>query len=289
MHRLVHSLTPPLIRNLVRYGRGSIHDRMDPIFHRLGLHALEASIRYFGPFANWPQSRAASSGYEQYEILKRVADATMAVLEDRAAYEQDGMTFAELPNAVDHAMLGVLLGLAARRTKPVVLDFGGALGSHWLRWRRWLTGIHDIEWHVVEQPIFAEEGERIFRSRNMPVLFHSSIESIKEQPNAVLASSVLQYLPDPLGMLEKLAELRPESIVVDRTPLTDGKVQYLVQRTSKPFYPASYPLQTINLDAINSILMPRYTCIEHRRTDDAPIRIDGVTTHYYCSVWLRQQ
>ena len=63
-----------------------------------------------------------------------------------------------------------------------------------------------------------------------------------EQPDVLLLSSVIHYLPEPYAFLEEVLRHDFPSVVVDRTPyMCDGSTRLTVEHVPAWIYPASYP------------------------------------------------
>ena len=122
-------------------------------------------VRYRGDYPDWAAASRASRGYDAPEILERVARAARAARDGRAAYERDGVEFAE--PACNWPVLACLFGAAARAGGRLsVVDFGGSLGSLYFQHRSLLRGLASLRWSVVEQPAFVTLG----RSEGFQVL-----------------------------------------------------------------------------------------------------------------------
>jgi putative methyltransferase (TIGR04325 family) len=228
-------------------------------------------------------------GYDHGEIIDRVTAATRAVLDGKAVYEQDGIAFDSLPPSAGATLAGLLLAAASDGGRLSVLDFGGALGSHRLRWNRWLASVQTVKWSVVEQPAFVEAGRTLYEGRGMEIRFFPAIPQVDEQPNVVLASGVLQYLSHPLEHLAALVSTGPRLLLIDRTPFArNGQGKVLVQHVSKQLYPASYPLQTISRAGVAAILADRYELLDEFGTADSPISVRDAEADYSGQVWLRK-
>jgi putative methyltransferase (TIGR04325 family) len=248
-----------------------------------------ALITYRGPHADWETAKAATAGYDNADILKRVVDATGQVLRGDADYEQDGVPMHGMPPA-SHALASLLMAAALDAGKLSVLDFGGGLGSHYLKWRRWFTPLDGMHWCVVEQPHFVAAGEQLFKD-NSEISFAQSIEqaAAANAPNAVIASSVLQYLPEPLPALDALIAIAPRLIVIDRTPFgDDGSAHVMSQHVPRHLGTASYPLWLLSRVAIHARLRERYVLLAEFTTADAPLRAGRISGDYLGCIWLRK-
>ena len=146
-----------------------------------------------------------------------------------------------------------------------------------------------MKWCVVEQPAFVDAGRALFDS-NERLAFVDSIQDARERrPNAVLASSVLQYLRDPFAALEELIGLDARILVIDRTPFArDSQARLLSQHVPRNIGLASYPLHTFSRAEVSGALIPRYKMLLEFPTPDSAIMLRGAEADYFGSVWLRK-
>lgn len=268
----------------MRASSSVIRDLMPPVARRFLNRVLGQSITYKGPYETWEAALATTRGYDDGKILTRVQTATELVLAGLAGYEQDGIAMRGI-SPPDNALSALLLAAVLDNGKLNVLDFGGGLASHYLRWRAWLRQLPNLHWRVIEQPHFVRAGERLFA--DIPtVSFNAAIDQ-DWHPNAVLASSVLQYLPDPTSVLEQLVALRPRVIVIDRTPFS-GSTQIMTQRVPARLGSASYPLWVLSRDLIYSRLRQRYDLLFDFPSADAPLRVGRIAADYAGCAWRRR-
>jgi putative methyltransferase (TIGR04325 family) len=95
----------------------------------------------------------------------------------------------------------------------------------------------------------------------------------KSDIQVVLFSSVLQYLEDPYGMLEKILSKKPEYIIVDRTPFIDSDDRLTVQKVNPKIYKGSYPCWFFNEEKFVSYFRSNYIrVLEFDALDRANIR-----------------
>jgi putative methyltransferase (TIGR04325 family) len=264
-----------------------IRSWLPPVARRWANRLLGALTVYRGPYANWAQAQAATGGYQREDILARVKRATQCVLRGEADYEQDGFAMCGAIPA-SRALEALLLVAALDGGRLSVLDFGGGLGSHFLRWREWLTRIPDLHWCVVEQPHFAAAGEELFADERWLSFAESVANASAHAPNAVLASSVLHYLPDPLATLDEIVALGARGIVIDRTPFSDGEARILSQHVPKSLGRASYPLWLLPREAVHARLRERYELFVEFAASDAPLHSGKIHAGYLGSIWLRR-
>ncbi len=255
---------------------------------RRGANALlGASLVYRGPWRDFDEAQARTRGYHDPGILAQVEAATRQVLAGTARFEQDGRSFAAEPPP-SYALPGLLLAAAGAGGRLSVLDFGGSLASHYLRWRPLLSGLPSLHWCVVEQQGFVEAGRRLFADDAL-LGFESTIaDARRHAPNAVLASSVLQYLPQPGEVLRELAGLQAEILVIDRFPRrAGGDTVALTQHLPRRQGGASYALRAFAPGFLAEVLEPRYRCLCQFQGNDAPLRAGPVAAEYVGSIWQR--
>ena len=203
--------------------------------HRFGWRWFE------GDYAEWAAARAASAGYNDAAVLQRTLAAARAVRSGRAAWERDGVTFAE--PAVHAPLLATLRVIAAAEGGRLdLVDFGGALGSTWWQHRAALADLKEVRWRVVEQPAVAAAGRREFADAILS--FHDSLDDAVAgaAPAAILLSSVLPYVEAPHALMADLLRHGFRFLVIDRTPfVVRGRERLVVQRTPPSAGGGSYP------------------------------------------------
>jgi putative methyltransferase (TIGR04325 family) len=184
---------------------------------------------FSGNYDSWAEARAASVGYDDASVLAKVVAATRDVSAGRAAWERDGVTFAE--PAVNPDLLAVLREIAgAEGSRLDVADFGGALGSTWWQHRAALTDLTHVRWRVIEQAHYVAAGREFTDS---VLTFHPTLaDAVQDgEPSTVLLSGVLQYMENPSVLLEEAVRLGFRHIIIDRTAFsTTGGKRLVVQR-----------------------------------------------------------
>ncbi|WP_280154582.1 methyltransferase, TIGR04325 family [Piscinibacter sp. XHJ-5] len=199
------------------------------------------TLRFAGRPADWHEATLMSGGYDADGILARVVQATRDVVSGRARYERDGVLFDE-PDYPFAMLTALLRAAAADNGRLNVIDFGGSLGSTYRQCRPLLDGLTSIGWCVVEQASFVAAGQAEFGTAELR--FAGSLHDVPQAEGApvILASSVLQYLPDPAAVLRDFAASSARHLVVDRTPLSGEPADRLcVQHVPSHIYEASYP------------------------------------------------
>ena len=199
---------------------------------------LGHSIEFDDSHSTWALAEQNSSGYSNRDIIQQVSDSTAAVLRGDAVFERDGVMFTQ--SEYRWPVVAGLLSVAAREGSLRVLDFGGSLGSLFWQHRSLLDGVNTT-WGVVEQAGFVKAGKELDQDQ---VTFFDSIQSANAElsPNVVLLSSVLQYLPDPGSVLEELLQTQANTLILDRTPMSNELENTVcIQKVPRHIYSASYP------------------------------------------------
>ena len=225
--RIAKQWCPPVLLSVAR-----------DVFARMGKSG-RGELR--GPYPDWQTAERASTTYASPVILDAVAAATTKLLKGEAAYERDSVVFPEVD--WPWPLLAALGRQAACDGGELrVLDFGGSLGSTGLIARRFLDPRIQMRWHIVEQPHY------VARAAELPfpdsLSFFTSIEAATASfaPNIVIVSGVLHYLPEPFRTLTRLSNLGADTLLIDRTPCTDGPEDIItVQHVPASIFPASYP------------------------------------------------
>ena len=255
-----------------------------PIRHRLN-RLVGATTEFRGPFASFAEAQSSCVGYDDPRIVDQVEASVRQVLAGAFRYEQDGALFRDEPPA-DYALTGVLLADRQRVSRLHVLDLGGGLGSHFLRWKPILAGVPELKWTVLEQAGFADRGARL-HSGDSRIEFISSLENMVDVPDAILASSVLQYLSDPAGVLGQLAGIGAKTLVIDRMPVHPGSEMVALSQHSRITggLKCSYPLWAFPVDWLELQLSATYVKLYEFPGLDAAVRAGHIHACYGGSIW----
>jgi putative methyltransferase (TIGR04325 family) len=198
------------------------------------------SEEFTGSYRTWEDAARDSSGYEQENILEKTLSATLAVASGKAVSCRDSVIL----DRIDYnwPLIATLLRAATEKGDLSVADFGGALGCTYFDCRGFLKGItSEIRWTVIEQAQYVDAG-RLKGLESRELQFRDSIVECTRFPNVVIASGVLQYLPDPWGTLQELARAGADYLFIDRTNFKTGPGDRLtVQHVPEWIYKASYP------------------------------------------------
>ncbi|MBX3354367.1 MAG: methyltransferase, TIGR04325 family [Phycisphaeraceae bacterium] len=197
-------------------------------------------ITFTGPYASWSEACASASGYDAANILERVLETSRRVRSGEVAFERDSVAFDQVIHSFP-LLAGLLRAAAGNGNRLAVLDFGGSLGSSYRQCRRFLDGLSELRWTVVEQPHYVECGQKHFSSGELS--FRRTIaEAIADRPPTVaLISGVIQFLPEPFAVLDELLGCGASTVIIDRTPFAEIREDLIaVQHIPPAIFKASY-------------------------------------------------
>jgi putative methyltransferase (TIGR04325 family) len=207
---------------------------------------LGRGLRFSDAPDGWASAQRMCEGYSADVIVERVATATREVLAGHALFERDSVLFHQ--SDYRYPIIAALLRAASLNAGRLeVVDYGGSLGSTYRQCRPLLSGLHQIRWRVVEQANFAAVGQNEFSTSELS--FSSTVAGLPPTDSRplILLSSVLQYLEHPLQALERLLQLNPSHVVIDRSPMSAIDDHRLtIQHVPKSVYDASYPCWIIS-------------------------------------------
>ncbi len=227
------------------------------------------SLSWQGDYPDWQSAVAASEGYDREAIFLKVRDAARAVRDGKALWERDSVLFYH--EEYNLPLVAALMSVAAaNKGRLRVLDFGGAFGSTYMQHRPLLQKLDALSWNIVEQPHFVACGQEEFSTEELR--FWPTMQACAEAGpvDAVLFSSVLQYMEDPYASLEQAVAFNPQAIILDRTPFAESGERITVQIVPPEIYAASYPCRWLDRSRVDRILEKRYHCLPNHSTHIDP-------------------
>jgi putative methyltransferase (TIGR04325 family) len=105
-----------------------------------------------------------------------------------------------------------------------------------------LNSLSEIKWNVIEQAHYVDAGRKHIQDDRLR--FYKTIDECvnENQPNVILISSVLQYMPNPGLTLEDLFQVKAAMVIFDRTIVNYGVCDSInIQYVPESIYAASYP------------------------------------------------
>jgi len=264
MKQLARLLLPPFLYEAIRWC-------VRPAARRPVLEP----IRFIGTYPAWEDARRASSGYDASDILAQTRAAILQVKNGTAVFERDGLLLPEPEPPLP--LLAWLQRIALENHGRLhVLDFGGSLGSTYFQCREFLAALDRLRWSVVEQPAHVACGRREFADDRLS--FHANLDDAlqAEQPDVLLLSCVLAYLPNPAAFLADALARNVRHVILDRTFFHSGPHPRLtVQQVPAWIYPASYPAWFLTETGLQDIFSPRYECLATLPAHDRPELPEG--------------
>jgi putative methyltransferase (TIGR04325 family) len=119
-----------------------------------------------------------------------------------------------------------------------VFDFGGNVGVHYLRYRRYLK-LDNVKWIVFDLPKIVAAGRETCTKLPNIVFINDIAEFNEPQIDILLASGSMQYLASPDLLLQKMIGngIRPAHVLINRLPLYDGPQFVTLQNGGLVYYP----------------------------------------------------
>ena len=221
-----------------------------------------------GPYQTYAYAQKKSGhGYNTKEILEKVSESIIGLLDGNGVYERDGTLFQEHPTNLK--ITQILESILPFETGAVV-DFGGGLGGLYLNHRKLFHSKH--HYLVVEQPMFAQQGRDIAARYSLPIEYTTSLSDVPQQPLLIILSAVIQYLPDPIEILESLVGTCPKYIILDRLALRASSQKLWWLQIEKNYYSKhiSYPIAPLLEEDIFSTLI-NYRALQSWTNDFDPL------------------
>ncbi|OUW74350.1 MAG: hypothetical protein CBD76_00325 [Pelagibacteraceae bacterium TMED216] len=230
----------------------------------------KSHLEYSGPYSTWSEAVKDSTGYESKIILKKVSDSTLQVLNGLKAYERDGTSFDNKPEK--NTLLEELE--TTNIYGKVIVDMGGGLGSNYINYSNFFKDNNCI-YYVVEQENFIEKGNEISNKYNLNLNFRKDLSEINENIDIIICSSFLQYIKNWKKIVSEIKEKRPQSIFVDRHPLTNKDSKILVQLNTGYYKKnVTYPLHIVNEEEFTKEFKP-YVSLKRWDSDFDPPYFKG--------------
>ena len=121
------------------------------------------------------------------------------------------------------------------------------MGSSYFENRLFLNSLPNFSWNIVEQTHFVVAGKKHIQGKYLR-FFETIDDCVQDiKPNAILLSSVLQYLRDPGKIIDTLIKIGSDVILIDRTIVNSNSVNNIyIQHVPSTIYSASYPCYSLS-------------------------------------------
>lgn len=231
-------------------------------------------------YPDWESAVGMATGYDTMLIRNAVVDAAeQAASSDGLLFDRDGYVFhtpiTPLP------LVACLLKAASRSSgRLTVFDFGGALGATYRQCLPFLSGL-SLRWVVVEQPAIVEIGRARFATQELQFALTLQEAMLREIPDAVVLSGVLQYVDDPYDILRNVVALKPKTIVIDRNPFSKLENDtFTLQVVQKELFPARLPFRIFGTCTIEDALLPGYRAFARFSAVDPVMRAGHIRVEF---------
>lgn len=217
LKRLGRRVLPPLVVDAVRRGFG----------------VPELRPQFEGEFRTYAEAAAAAGGdgYENPAIIEGTIRRTRQVRADVAA--------AGLLSGTTMQTLAAVLSTFGTAPRALhILDFGGAMGTHYYALAPLLEKRFQLKWTVCETPATARAAAAEFQTDELQ--FVDSLERVSGRPDLVLCSGSLQYVEDPAESLGRLLALS-DVFLMNRTAIVARESdKVMVQTVNTDVYQARF-------------------------------------------------
>lgn len=171
-------------------------------------------------------------------ILEKTLDSVMKVKNKEAVFERDSFIFDKIQYSYP-LLVGLYKVATECHNMLKVVDFGGALGTHYFQNKDFLNPITIKKWSVVEQEHYINVGNKKIADGILE--FKKTIDEV-EDANVLILSGVLQYLPNPYEWIDKFINKKYPYILIDRTAFSkENRNRLTLQKVPPVIYDASYP------------------------------------------------
>ena len=219
-------------------------------FYKIKIIFFKKRLNLKGNYKNYSEALKNSNGYNESIILNKVKDAIIKVLEGKNIWERDGSIFPDPQPKLE--IINIIKKISNKNLS--IIDFGGGLGTLYVNNKKLFKSIK--KYYIIEQDSFVETGNKISRKYNLPLKFLNSIKSIDFNPDLIIFSSVLQYIPNLEEVLIEANKLAPKIILIDRTCYTSNSHMRWHNQLVKCYYDKniSYPIRPLKLNYILKFL-----------------------------------
>ena len=256
------------------------------IVKRIARHSF--TYGWHGRYQTWTQALEQTTGYNATTVLQRVSTAALKVKNGQAIYERDGIALSHVE--VFYPLLSALLLVASRHNNQLsLIDYGGSLGTSYRQNLPYLQHLNSLQWHLIEQPMFVEEGRKHFEDKHLHFYYHLDEVLQKDQPQLLMFSSSLQYMEKPYELLTQVKQLGIEYLLIDRTAFIEEPEDRLtIQKVPPAFYEASYPCWFFSEQKMNTFLKDSYDLVFGFESGQK-VTLGLTELDYTGSLWRRKQ
>ena len=221
---------------------------------------------FTGPFDNWEDALKNSEGYENKKIIEKLFKSAMKVKNKKFAYERDTVLFSK--PSYDWLILHNILKHCNNHKNLNLIDFGGSLGSTYFQHKFFFILFKSIKWNIVEQKKISSIGKKFFKNKNLNFYDDLRVAMKENAPKFILLNNVLQYIENPLHIINLLSRYKGITIIIDKIIFTkQDKDIIIVQKTPKRIYEASYPLRIFSKSIFLKKIKKHFKIVENKKNN----------------------
>lgn len=232
------------------------------------------------------KSASKDATYNSKRIAEVVVAKNMQLRADLHATEYPTLNFVLLRPLIAFAL--------TKNMKLSVFDLGGGGGTHYLVARRFIDSDIKLKWSVVETPAMVAEAQSLCEPELSFFVDSDSASRHLGTIDIAIASSVFQYLEDPINALEEFLNLEAQYIFITRTALSNAvdSIFEIQKSRLKDNGPGrmpdgfedeeiKYPLTVVNKKAFIRILETKYEIICEIEEDRSVHKIGNITVDQF--------
>jgi len=190
---------------------------------------------------------------------------------DAQALARSDAAIAPIAETKDY-VLPVVAALAARSDACLrILDFGGGMGTLYLKLALMLPASRALQFVVVETPAVCARARDVFRGSSH-LEFRSELPSEPDAFDIVHCGSSLHYVDDWTALLERFAALKPRYMIFVDLPAADN----LTFVTAQQYYGKRIPVRFWNLgEFVEHVARRGYEPIFQARYKGIPLETES--------------
>ena len=224
------------------------------------LESRGTGVLWQGDYPSWEAAlrECGETGYAADNILQKTLESTLKVKNGEAVFERDSFLFDRV--IYSFPVLACLFKVAAECGNTLsVIDFGGALGSHYFQNRDFLQPVEIRKWVVVEQEKHVEAGNRYVAEG--PLSFARKLEDVTDV-RLLLSSSTLQYVDKPYEYARRFADSGIDYILLDRLAINaEPRDRLTIEVVPPQIYEARYPSWFLHEEKVLDVFKENYELV----------------------------
>jgi putative methyltransferase (TIGR04325 family) len=176
------------------------------------------------------------AGYESETAIESIIES----IQQSHAVASDSKSLTSRDLQIISSFTIAISAAEVQATNVRVIDVGGAGGDYFFMFAKAMPTVA-FDWVVVETPALAAAISKTEFGSGKGIRWASSLDEVGGDFDVALLSSVLQYVDDPYGLLNKVAN-KCKVMIINRIPLTTSRVdQATVQHVRTHGRRGAYP------------------------------------------------